>query len=110
MSAANEFLAPSPVVYVDGARPELPRGPVGTIVVRNVARLTPRHQNELLAWINAERRDARIVAISARRLFPKVKRREFSERLYYRLNTIVVPLTPRRSVFFARPVIAKADR
>jgi hypothetical protein len=99
-AAAQAFLdpllssLPLPVMFLDGAKPALPDGPVGTLVVRDVAEMTPSHQHQFLAWLTAESGSARIITISARSLYERVERRKFSERLYYRLNTVVVPLSP----------------
>jgi hypothetical protein len=93
-AAARAFLAPlmpalpSPVVFLDRAAPDLPHMPVGTLIVPNVARLTAMQQDQLLEWLSAE----------SRSLFAKVQHREFSERLYYRLNTVLVPLRARHTV------------
>jgi hypothetical protein len=103
-AAARAFLAPlmpalpSPVVFLDRAAPDLPRMPVGTLIVPNVARLTAMQQDQLLEWLSAESGSVRVVATSSRSLFAKVQHREFSERLYYRLNTVLVPLRARHTV------------
>jgi hypothetical protein len=103
-AAARAFLAPlmpalpSPVVFLDRAAPDLPQMPVGTLIVPNVARLTGMQQDQLLEWLSAESGSVRVVATSSRSLFAKVQHREFSERLYYRLNTVLVQLRARHSV------------
>jgi hypothetical protein len=96
-AVAEEFLAPlmwslaSPIVYLDAEDPALPATPVGTLIVRDVARLTPPHQEQFLEWLNAQAETA-VIALSPRSLFPRVRRGTFSEPLYYRLNTVVVEL------------------
>jgi hypothetical protein len=96
-AVAEEFLVPlmpslaSPIVYLDAANPALPETPVGTLIVRDVARLTPPHQAQFLAWLNAQTETA-VIAVSPRPLFPRVRRGAFSDPLYYRLNTVVVEL------------------
>lgn len=98
-AAIREFLdplmtsLPSPVVSCDGARPEFPSAPIGSLIVRDVARLTSDHQQQLLDWINDPSRSARVIATSAGPVFPDVKSGTFSDGLYYRLNTFTVMLT-----------------
>jgi hypothetical protein len=102
--AARKYLEPimsslaSPVVGIDGDHPAVPTGQVGTLIVWNVWRLTRPHQHELLTWLNAREGHTRIIALSARSLFPDVRRGAFSEDLYYRLNTVMVVLPHRQQV------------
>ncbi len=98
-AAIREFLDPlmasleAPVVYCDGASPEFPNAPIGSLIVHDVARLTPADQQQLLEWINDPSRSARIIATSAGPVFPNVKRGVFSDGLYYRINTFTVMLS-----------------
>jgi hypothetical protein len=98
-AAIREFLDPlidsleAPVVYCDGANPEFPTDPTGSLIVHDVARLTPDHQQQLLDWINDPSRSARVIATSAGPVFPNVKRGAFSDGLYYRINTFTVMLS-----------------
>ena len=100
-AATAEFLAPiveslpAPVVYCDAAEPEFPTGPVGSLIVRDVGRLTPPHQQALLEWLSDRTRSARIIATSAEQVFPDVTRGDFSDGLYYRLNTVTLVLNRR---------------
>jgi hypothetical protein len=103
-AATREFLAQLaaslalPVVYCDGAGPEFPNGPVGSLIVRDVGRLTRAHQQQLLEWLNDRSCSARVIATSPRPVFPHVKRGLFSDGLYYRLNTVTLLLNrPRRA-------------
>jgi hypothetical protein len=103
-AATSEFLAPlmaslaSPVVCCDGAEPEFPNGPVGSLIVRDVGKLTRVHQQQLLEWLSDRTRSARVIATSARPVFPSVQRGLFSDDLYYRLNTVTLLLNrPRRA-------------
>jgi Sigma-54 interaction domain len=97
--AVREFLDPliesleAPVVYCDGAQPEFPNAPTGSLIVHGVAQLTPDHQQQLLDWINDPSRSARVIATSAGPVFPDVKSGLFSDGLYYRINTFTVMLT-----------------
>lgn len=90
-------LAP-PVVYWDGATLDLPNGAVGSLIVRNCARLTRASQQHLLEWLSDHQ--ARIIATSTRPLFPRVERGLFLDDLYYRINTVTIllnqQLDPRR--------------
>jgi sigma-54-interacting transcriptional regulator len=101
-AATREFLAPlmatfvAPVVYCEGATPEFPAGPVCTLIVRDVARLTRTHQQQLLEWLNDRGGSAQVIATSARPVFPSVVRGSFSDSLYYRLNTVTLVLNRRR--------------
>jgi hypothetical protein len=100
-AATREFLAPliaslpSPVVYCNAADPEFPNGPVGSLIVRDVDRLTPTHQHLLLEWLSDRSRGARVIATSARQVFPDVTSGVFSDSLYYRLNTVTLLLNRR---------------
>lgn len=100
-AATREFLAPllaslpSPVVYCNGAQPEFPNGPVGSLIVRDVGRLTRTHQQQLLEWLSDRRRSARVIATSATQVFPDVTSGVFSDGLYYRLNTVTLLLNRR---------------
>ena len=103
-AATREFLVPlmaslaSPVVYCEGAEPKFPNGPVGSLIVRDVGRLTRAHQQQLLEWLNDRSRSARVIATSPRPVFPHVTRGLFSDGLYYRLNTVTLLLNrPRRA-------------
>jgi hypothetical protein len=98
-AAIREFLHPliesleAPVVYCDAATPEFPTAPTGSLIVHDVARLTPDHQQQLLDWINDPSRGARVIATSAGPVFPDVRCGAFSDALYYRINTFTVMLT-----------------
>jgi transcriptional regulator of aromatic amino acid metabolism len=97
-AATSEFLGslmeslPSPVVHCNGAEPEIPDGPVGSLIVRDVDRLTPTDQHLLLEWLSDRSRSARVIATSARQVFPDVTSGVFSDSLYYRLNTVTLLL------------------
>jgi hypothetical protein len=98
---AEEFLAPlmpsltSPVVYLDAANPAFPNNSCGTLILRDVERLAPLHQDQFLEWLNARHEITCIIALSPRSLFPRVQVGAFSEQLYYRLNTVIVELNRR---------------
>lgn len=95
---AEDFVGPlmaslaSPIVYLDAVVPAFPSTVVGTLIVRNVERLVAAHQEQFLQWLDAQIEIARVITTSPRSLFPRVQRGTFSERLYYRLNTVIVEL------------------
>ena len=100
-AATSEFLGslmaslPSPVVHCNGGEPEIPLGPVGSLIVRDVGRLTQPHQQQLLEWLSARSGGARVIATSPTQVFPNVTSGDFSDGLYYRLNTVTLLLTRR---------------
>ena len=89
-----------PVVCWDPQALDLPEDAVGSLIISDVARLTPGHQCQLLEWLNDGRRRVRVVALATGPVFPRVERGLFSASLYYRLNTVTLlldrqPDTPR---------------
>jgi hypothetical protein len=97
-AAIREFLdplmasLPTPVVSCDGAQPEFPETPTGSLIVRDVARLTRASQQQLLEWMNDLSPGARVITTSGRPLFPSVEGGLFSDGLYYRINTFTLML------------------
>jgi hypothetical protein len=97
-TAIRDFLDPlmpslaEPVVCCDGASPEFPNPPIGSLIVHDVAQLTPFNQQQLLEWMNDPNRSARVIATSSGPVFPNVARGAFSDGLYYRLNTFTFML------------------
>jgi DNA-binding NtrC family response regulator len=79
-------------VCCDGATPEFPNVPVGSLIVRDVARLTRASQQQLLDWMNDLSPGARVITTSASPVFPDVKRGVFADGLYYRINTFTLML------------------
>jgi hypothetical protein len=64
----------------------------GTLIIRNVERLSTYEQFAMLTWLMDTRRSVQTIALCAEPLFPLVARDEFLPELYYRLNTIYVRL------------------
>jgi hypothetical protein len=88
-----DWLMASPSVRAcDGTAPHLPSETVQDLVVRDVERLTPDGQERLVNWLNGPGFHTRIVATSGQSLYPLVKRGEFSDALYYRINMITLRL------------------
>jgi hypothetical protein len=98
-TAIRDFLDPlmpslaEPVVLCDGTSPEFPNATTGSLIVHDVARLTPSDQQHLLDWMTDPSRSARVIATSAGPVFPNVALGAFSDRLYYRLNTFTLMLS-----------------
>ena len=67
---------------------ELPPHFAGTLVVSDVETLNDRQQQELLDFLDDRRGGVQIISVAATELFQYVERGEFSETLFYRLNTI----------------------
>jgi hypothetical protein len=88
----------SPVLFCDGAKLALTNGPVRSLIVRDVDRLTRTDQERLIEWLNNHDDGTRVIATSSRPVFPHVERGQFSEALYYRLNTVTLVLSERPDV------------
>jgi hypothetical protein len=90
--------AASPVLFCDGAEPIFTTGPIRSLIVRDVDRMTRTDQERLMEWLNRHDCDTRVIATSARPVFPCVERGQFSEALYYRINTVTLVLSERPDV------------
>jgi hypothetical protein len=86
-----------PLRFCDGTDAEFTDGPVQSLIVRDIDRLTRAGQERLIAWLNRYG-DARVISTSAWPVFPHVERGEFSEVLYYRVNTVTLVLSERPDV------------
>lgn len=90
------------VVTWNRRTPDLPNATVGTLIVRDVARLTRDRQLRLLHWLNEQSRTVRVIATSTRPFFTRVESGLFLDDLYYRLNTVTIlldrPLDARRLI------------
>jgi hypothetical protein len=71
---------------------ELPQTTRGTLVMWDVESLSQGQQAQLLAWME-DRLAVQVISISERPLFPLVRRKEFLDALYYRLNVVCVELS-----------------
>jgi hypothetical protein len=85
----------------DGSR--LPSISTGTLIVSGLDHATVAHQRAFLEWLDTHDR-VRVITLSERPLFHRVKRGALIEELYYRLNLIYCeasqlrrPGNPRRS-------------
>jgi Sigma-54 interaction domain len=88
----------SPVQFCDGAAPTFTNVPIRSLIVRDVDRLNRADQERLIEWLNRHDEDARVIATSAHPIFPHVERGEFSDALYYRINTVTLVLSERPDV------------
>jgi len=89
------YLMPSlatQVVNWDRQTADLPKDTVGTLIIRDVARLTKDRQLRLLDWLNQQSRRVRVIATSTTPFFTRVESGRFLDDLYYRLNTVTIPL------------------
>jgi transcriptional regulator of acetoin/glycerol metabolism len=64
----------------------------GTLIIRDVDRLTLDEQHAMLKWFIESTRNVQTIAVSAEPLFPLVARGEFLADLYYHLNHICVKI------------------
>jgi len=69
---------------------EPPSRHVRTLILENVASLQAREQTNLLTWLAAADERIQIVSTTTHPLFPFVTRGDFDDRLYYRLNTVLL--------------------
>jgi hypothetical protein len=65
----------------------------GTLVLRDIAALTPFDQLRLDAWLRKSPRATRIVSTTTQSIIPLIESGAFLERLYYRINTVVVSVS-----------------
>ena len=86
---------PSPVVFCGGAGPDLTTDTVHSVIVRDVDRLSQADQERLVDWLNRQDGEIRVIATSARPVFPHVEQGAFSAALYYRINTVTLVLSER---------------
>ena len=71
---------------------DLPPSPVRTLIVREVSDLQATEQKNLDDWVAAPGYQTQIISTTAQPLFSLVKRGLFDERLYYRLNAVLIHL------------------
>jgi sigma-54-interacting transcriptional regulator len=71
---------------------ELPACRVDTLIVEDVSSLLANEQRLLLAWLAEDGQCTQIISTTTEPLFPLVQRGWFEERLYYRLNVVLLRL------------------
>jgi hypothetical protein len=72
---------------------DLPDGDCRVLVLRNVGDLDEAQQAELMTWIEGNPNVA-VVSMNRTSLYALVTKGKFSERLYYRLNTVLEDASP----------------
>jgi hypothetical protein len=65
----------------------------GTIILREIGRLTSDDQSQLLAWLDDAVGHTQVVSTTAWPMLSRVHSGGFIDTLYYRLNTVYVNLT-----------------
>jgi hypothetical protein len=65
---------------------------IGTVVFRDVDALTSDQQRRLSEWLNATTTRRQVISTAATPLLPLVETGQFSDALYYRLNTVYIDL------------------
>jgi Sigma-54 interaction domain len=81
----------APVECWDAGTADLPADSIGTLIIHDVASLTPAHQDRLLEWLS-DQSQRRSVATSIEPFYRNVETGLFSDSLYYRLNMVTVQL------------------
>jgi len=81
----------TPVVCWDGGS-DLSTDGIGSLIIHDVANLTPAHQDRLLEWLNNQSPRRPVISTSIEPFYRNVETGLFSDALYYRLNTITVQL------------------
>jgi hypothetical protein len=80
-------------IWRPGERLALPAVPhAGTIILREVGRLTRDDQSQLLSWLDETVGRTQVVSTTAWPLLSRVHSGGFIDKLYYRLNTVYVNL------------------
>ena len=74
------------------ARLDLPHRGVRTLIVRDVSELQGSEQKSLDRWLAETGRHTQIISTTAQPLFSLVKLGRFDERLYYRLNVLLLQI------------------
>jgi transcriptional regulator of aromatic amino acid metabolism len=95
LNAALSALQPhlgTPIQKSSGSDFSLPRISAGTLILEQVANCSAFEQEALLVWLDAIARQVQVIATADLCLFDLVERGRFSDRLYYRLNTVHLDL------------------
>jgi hypothetical protein len=69
-----------------------PSSRLPTIVLRDVDTLSPEQQGRLSDWLNTSATRRQVISTAAVPLLPLVEAGQFSDSLYYRLNTVYIDL------------------
>ena len=85
-----QLIAPSvapPIASVRAERLTLPEDAIGTLILHDAHRLSPRQQDQLHRWIDVHPLN-QVIATTAEPLFPLVVRNSFSAALFFRLDAM----------------------
>jgi hypothetical protein len=85
-------LLQTPVVHHTNETAALPPALSGTMILRDVGRLSADDQQRLFEWLAEPTRAAQVISTSSCPLFPLVERKALAEPLYYCLNAIMIAL------------------
>jgi hypothetical protein len=69
-----------------------PISPAPTLILHDVGSLEADDQKRLLQWLEVTEGTAQVISTTTTSLLTRVQQREFSDTLYYRLNTVCVDL------------------
>ena len=72
----------------------VPEPAAGTLSVLEVNRLDAKQQAQMLRWIHQPHTHAQVVSTSSGSLFRLVEAGDFLPELYYRLNVVLLEVTP----------------
>jgi Sigma-54 interaction domain len=67
----------------------------GTLILRDVDRLSSDDQRQLLEWLEPAGRRMRVISVASAALYPRVEAGAFIDTLYYRLNTVTLEINER---------------
>lgn len=81
-----------PVVHNTSGAVDLPTGPVGTMILRDITRLGNEDQQRLFEWLAEPQRRTQVISTSSCPLFPLVESKMLAEPLFYNLNVITIAL------------------
>jgi hypothetical protein len=70
-----------------------PAAPAHTLIVEDVAALTPPEQSRLFAWLQRNNAATQVVATTSMPLLPLVEQGSFSSALYYALNVVYLEVS-----------------
>lgn len=92
-----DLLTPTLRAPIDTWKPgdplNLPTATAGTMILRDVGRLTLDDQFQLLGWLDIAGGRTQIVSTTPSPLLARVRSGGFLDTLYYRLNTVCVDLS-----------------
>ena len=83
------------VPWVPDLTSDVPAGPLGTLLVKDVSHLDAGQQTCLARIATAP--DVQIISMASAPLFPLIDKGVFLDKLYYRLNMVTLDLTAHES-------------